>query len=266
MTTQLTTPNQHHMSDKIRRYTIALWILLILSVFHFALAAPVAPGEILAVRSKTVDVLKDGIAAWEKRMDFYEEPDHWSTNEAYRKDNKEEKLGSESPWRNQDQIELDWDSDETESDARGPDPHYNNPLGDDLFFDEEEINQLYYNEGESAKSDNSNDGNGNGNGGHNGDDNGDGSNENGNSGYDGDSENSDETVQSEQASAENTNMGPKSEHPAIPEHLTNLEKILKGALEFRPRNSGSGAVGTPKRGCREPLTVRRLVRPLPVAS
>jgi hypothetical protein len=72
------------MSEKMRRYmpVIAFWILVILSAFHFALAAPVAVREILEVRSNAVGVLKDGIAAWEKRMDSDDEPeDQWSTNE-----------------------------------------------------------------------------------------------------------------------------------------------------------------------------------------
>src|SRR6266852_7827132 len=74
--------NQHHMSDKMRRYmpVIAFWILVILSAFHFALAAPVAVREVLEVRSNAVGVLKDGIAAWEKRMDSGDEG-QWSTNE-----------------------------------------------------------------------------------------------------------------------------------------------------------------------------------------
>src|SRR6267154_2430123 len=74
----------------MRRCTIAFWILIV-SVIHFALAAPVSVGEILEVRSNTVDVLKDGIAAWEKRMDSdddYDE-DRWSMmNEAHRKNDK----------------------------------------------------------------------------------------------------------------------------------------------------------------------------------
>ncbi|KAI0283894.1 hypothetical protein BGY98DRAFT_1093558 [Russula aff. rugulosa BPL654] len=49
------------------RYSAAaFWILSMLSVFHFALAAPVA---VLEVRSNAVDAPKDEIAAWEKRMD-----------------------------------------------------------------------------------------------------------------------------------------------------------------------------------------------------
>jgi hypothetical protein len=50
------------------------------------------------------------------------------SNEAPGSYNEEHMLGSESPW---------WYSD-TESDARGPDPYYNNPPDDD-FFDESDL-------------------------------------------------------------------------------------------------------------------------------
>ena len=62
---------------------MAFWILLALSVFHFALAAPVAVGE---MRFNPVEVLKGGIAAWEKRVDSDDKPaseDPWWTNNAY---------------------------------------------------------------------------------------------------------------------------------------------------------------------------------------
>ena len=56
------------MSDKIQWYMIAFWIFLTLSVSHFALAAPVAVGEIVEVRSNPVEVLYD-VMAGDKRMD-----------------------------------------------------------------------------------------------------------------------------------------------------------------------------------------------------
>ena len=56
------------MSDKIQWYMIAFWIFLSLSVSHFALAAPVAVGEIVEVRSNPVEVLYD-VMAGDKRMD-----------------------------------------------------------------------------------------------------------------------------------------------------------------------------------------------------
>lgn len=52
----------------MRRYVIALWILSILFIFHFAVAAPVVVSEVLKVRSNAV-VVKDGITSLEKRMD-----------------------------------------------------------------------------------------------------------------------------------------------------------------------------------------------------
>jgi hypothetical protein len=226
---------------------IVFWTLIILSVSHFALAAPVAVGEIREVRSNAVDALKDGMAAWEKRMDS-DDKNRWSTNEAYRKDDNpgsssdsDDATGSYS---DEDMYLLgsdsEQDSEQTESDARGPDRYYNNryPLDDSdgLYFESDSANS----DSDSASA-NPN-GDDNGNSGYDGD--------NDNSGYDGDNDNDsdgDDTVQSEQAAAENANLGPESEHPATPEHTTDAEKLLKGVLRFRPRNSGSGAVGTPKR-------------------
>ena len=277
LTTQRTTSSdsdQYHMSDEMRWYMITFWILLIHSVSHFVLAAPVPVGEILEVRSNMVDVLRDGIAAWEKRM----ESDHGSTNEAHRKP-EDDKQGSDSDgsYNEEDMsesessaylelMESDWDlgqtrtesglnSEQMESDARGPDRYYNDPLGDDLYYDSDL--------GQGAKSDDSDSSDGNDNDSVHGSDSGydgdsDSSDDSGSNdgndndpvhgsdkGYDGDSDNSDDSVHSEQASADNTSLGPKSEHPATPEHTTNLEKILLRLI--RPRNSGSGAVGTPKR-------------------
>jgi hypothetical protein len=48
---------------------LAFCILLILPIFHFALVAPVAVGEMLEVRSNAIGVRKDEMAAWKKRMD-----------------------------------------------------------------------------------------------------------------------------------------------------------------------------------------------------
>ena len=252
------------MSDKMRRYTIAFWILLILSVSHFALAAPVAVGEILEVRSIMMDVAGDGMDSWEKRMDSGK--DQWSTNQASRKPeddnpgsnpdpddapgsyNEEDMLGSESSAF----------SEQTESDARGPDLYYNDPLrlfGEDSSFDTDLGDGAKSDDSDSndgAKSDDSNDGSDNDSGDSNGNGGFVGNDDPG--GYDGDVDNSyghdgddsDDTVHSGLTSTENTYLGPKSEHPAAtPEHITDLEKILHRFIA--PRNSGSGAVGTPKR-------------------
>jgi hypothetical protein len=79
------------MFDKMR---LAFCILLILSV-HFALAAPVAVGDMLEARSNVVDVPKDGMAVWEKRMDSDDEDYEGSTNEGYRYDNP--RPGNDAP-------------------------------------------------------------------------------------------------------------------------------------------------------------------------
>jgi hypothetical protein len=183
------------MSYKIRRYTIALCILLILSVFHFALAAPVPVGEILEVRSN-VDILEDGMAAWEKRMDSGDE---------------DLNLGSDS------------DSDTGVSDAPGSHDEEdmvsdapNEGSEDDDVVVNSDANDYYVDDGDD--------------------------------GYHagGDEENENDDVQSgEDSSVENTNPGPESEHPATPGPMADLEE-LPDELRFRPRNTGSGAVGTPK--------------------
>ena len=150
-------------------------------------------------------------------------------------------------------------SEETESDARGPNRHYNDPPDFDpdidLFYDSEDYlfdegdgdgaksgpndGAKSDNSNDSVKSDDSNDGtkSGDSNDGAKSDGSDDGNGDD--NGYDGDSDNSEDTVHSGQASADNTHLdlGPKSEHPATPEHITNLEKILNDSLGLiRPRN------------------------------
>jgi hypothetical protein len=46
----------------------AFWIFLTLSIFYSAVAAPVAVEEIVKVPSNPVEVSKDGVGTWEKRM------------------------------------------------------------------------------------------------------------------------------------------------------------------------------------------------------
>jgi hypothetical protein len=70
----------------MRRPTIAPQILLILSIFNFVLAAPVATPEINEVRDIAVDGAKVRMAVSEKRM---EPGDEWSTNAAYLTDEEE---------------------------------------------------------------------------------------------------------------------------------------------------------------------------------
>jgi metal-sulfur cluster biosynthetic enzyme len=285
---------------------IAFWILLILSFFQFALAAPVPVGEIPKVRSNAADVLK-GIRAWEKRMDINSE-NRWPTNEAYWKGdnpgsdpdpdpdgapgspNEKVMLGWESPW-DSDQMESDargpdrhylslndakdpdgapgddaqgspnekvmlgwespWDSDQMESDARGPDHHYlslndakdpDGAPGDDAQGSPNEEVMLGWEspwDSDQMESDAR------------------GPNpnylayaddpDNGNSGYDGDSDSGSNTVPDATQSSQGSGLGPESEHPT-PGHMSDFGKLLNGELRFRPRNSGSGAVGTPKEG------------------
>jgi hypothetical protein len=289
---------------------IAFWILLILFVFHwhFALAAPVAVREMLEVRINAVDVLKDGKAAWERRMDLDDE-DAWSTNEGYRKDDNpgrgrgpdnapagdnvesENMLGSESAWDSEqmgsdgrgpdpyynnppeiDEVAIgnenppgpeydedhwstneaylkdhdpggaidfdeapgdhvvlgwdsEWDSEQMKSDGRAPDHNYNNPPGDPKSGDKDD----------GGNANDANDANANANANANTNANAN-INTNANANTNGDGDNA---VKSEQASAETTpptGLAPESEHPATPEHMTDLINLSKGSP--KPRNSG----------------------------
>jgi hypothetical protein len=217
---------------------IAFWILLIHSVFRFALAAPVAVGEILEVGPNAVDVPR-GIIAWEKRMDI-DSDNRWSTNEAHRKDDNpgsdsdsdgapgdgtpgdgtpgdgvpgDGAPGDDTPAQggpNEEDMatsEMTWDSEQMESGARGPDPAFIY----DLYTEESDNGDSGYDSNFDTES-----------GIHNG-------------GYDGDSDS--DATQNSQGSVENTSLGPESEHPATPEHMSDFGMLLKGELRFRPRNS-----------------------------
>ena len=72
---------------------IASEILLILSIFNFVLAAPVAVREINEVRVNAVDVDKVGMTASEKRMD---PEDQWSTNAGSLADESTRTISSDS--------------------------------------------------------------------------------------------------------------------------------------------------------------------------
>jgi len=231
---------------------IAFWILLALrlSAFHFALAAPVAVGEILEVRPNAVGVLKDGVAVWEKRMDSDNE-DQWSTNEGHlpvkhADHSVSDDGGNDSDYTTDssdyeglngaDKVDL-WDRlgldpaqnwDGMRSNGRGPDPNHHKMS--DTGDTEVDGGNGYLSDG------------------------------NGGNGFDksykaNDDSEGDHSMQSSQGSVENASPGPQSEHPAtltkpllpLTKPLTFLEDMFKGSPKLRPRNSGSGAVGTPKR-------------------
>jgi hypothetical protein len=69
----------------------------------------------------------------------------------------------------------------------------------------------------------------------------------GDSGYDGDNDDPPDNDHSAYGSIGYTSQGPESVHPASPELMADVEKIL-GLLGPRLRNSGPSAVGTPKEG------------------
>lgn len=256
------------MSDKMRRYTISFWILLILSVFHFALAAPVAVREMLEVRSNAEDVVKGAIATWEKRVKSNDEDmDRWSTNEAYR-ENKYNKPGEYSEpydepggYIEDDMLGLEWslNSEQMESDARGPDAYDIKSVDEDdsiyLEDDSDDNNGNGGHDGENGGK-GGNDGNighDSDNGGNIDDDTDNSDNDGYSSGYDGDISDNDgdngeppDNDHSAYGSTGHMSQGRKSKHLATPELMT-VEKIL-GSLGPRPRSSGSGAVGTPKEG------------------
>lgn len=230
--------------SQMRRYIIAFCVL---SVFHFVLAAPVSIGEMLEVRN-AVDALKRG-PVWGKRMDNDEENNGWSTNEAYvevhqkfRNNNPGGDPKPDDGGYNSDDIEgyntddmfkpeSPWDPKVMGSDARGPDPYYNNPKED---YSDDEVSSANPGDKDGGAKPNNKD-------------------DVGNSGYDGDSDTDGD--RSGQGLTEYMNLGPElepepepePEHPATatPEHMTDLEKLSR----LRPRNSGSNTLGTPKGHC-----------------
>jgi hypothetical protein len=216
---------------------IASWIFLTLSVSHFALAAPVAAGEIAKVCSNPVQVLNDGIATWEKRMGPNDK-DQSSTNDVQLPhggtpggvqdaEGFKEKGMSRWGW----EWELPYDAEELGS-GRGPAA---NPVRISNNWNW----KISYNPTKEVS---------------------DGGNGNGKDGSGGDVGVGDHAVQSSQGSAENMSPGPQSEHPATPDLMTSLKEWFKQPGKplkvFRPRNSGSGAVGTPNRELQGTVAVR----------
>jgi hypothetical protein len=120
---------------------IAFWIFLTLSDLHFALAAPVAIGEIREVRSNPEEDLRDGTATWEKRMDPNDK-DQWSTNDAHLMDadpgnnsdhpddapgGDEKGVDAEGVKKKETWRSFPWNSDDFGTGDWGPDASYNNP-------------------------------------------------------------------------------------------------------------------------------------------
>ena len=196
LTTQPT--YQHHVSNKMRQYTIVPWILLALPVFHFALAAPLAVWETLEVRSNPVEALKDGITTWEKRVDHPGNAPRGSGEGVPAEGPKGDQVwGSEWPWNPEEWTTLGV-------------PSYKNPPKEKP----DDKGQLSMNDAVPVS--------GGGN----------------------------QAMQSPQGPAENMSPAPQSEHPAPPEYMSPLEKFFKeeGKYKlFRPRDSSSGVVDTPKR-------------------
>ena len=203
---------------------VAFWIYSTLSILHFALAAPVAVGEIVEARSNPVQVLNNGM---EKRTGPNDE-DQSPTKEVDNNPGNNVHLQDGDPVKDSDhpdgapgvvkegvgakgvkeegisrwgwQWELPWDAEELGSGGRESAVSLNNPP----------------NNPPKKESD-------------------------------------DRAVQSSQGSAENMGTGAESaEHSATPDLMTSLIDWFKqpgqaASKIFRPRNSGTGAVGTSRR-------------------
>jgi hypothetical protein len=214
------------MSDKMRRYMIAFLILVTLSALHFALAAPVAVGEIRAVRSNPVKDLRDRTATWEKWMEPTDpnDKDQSSTNDVHLRDGDS---GNDS-----DHPDGAPDKDEEGIDAEGvkergwtwpgewePDASDNKfPKVESAASSPVRTWRISYNPPKNPpKVESDNNGGGGG-----------------------------RAIQSSQGSAENMSPGPQSERPDLMTFLKDwLKKPGQPPKIFRPRDSGSGFVGPP---------------------
>lgn len=220
----------------MRLYMIALWILLILSIFHVTLAVPMAVREMLEARSNAVVVVKD-TAAWEKRMDpnhddgspiegdDQPDPSQSEADRVHSDDPPHSNLKSMSDVESESEHEHESESEfesgsESGSDGSHGSDNDNGDVGvegggEDYAGFDAAADNYYYGDGRPQDVD--------------------GGEGNDNDPYDGDNDNTEHSTPSD------------SEHPATPEHMSFFENIFKGPLEFRPRNSGSGAVGMPKK-------------------
>ncbi|KAF8489963.1 hypothetical protein F5888DRAFT_1892678 [Russula emetica] len=196
------------------------------------------------VRSNAVHVLNDGRAAWEKRLHSDDEDAKGSTNKGYQgysyhgSDDNDDKGGDDEAVNDDNggddeavNEEVMWGSDTTmeESDARGPDPNYNQIQDDDGGGD----NAVKNNGGDNAVKNNGGDNAVKNNGGDNAVNNNGGAQSDpddddyrGNGGYDGDDDD-DHTYDDD---------GYDSTGPTDSALLDSLR------LRIRPRNSGPGAV------------------------
>jgi hypothetical protein len=160
------------------------------SVFYFALAAPVAVGEILEVRSN-VGILKDGIAAWDKRVDPDEDHSMGSDSDSGLTDTK----GN--------YMEEDMELDAREKEPGDYDLIVNYDADDDNGNDDDNYNG---GDGHKADSDVSDDAD-----------------------SDTVSDDSDDDVHGEHSLVENTSPSPEPEHPTT-DHMTDLEKLSESDL------------------------------------
>jgi len=169
------------------------------------------------------------LLAWEKRTDS-DSDNHRSTNDAYRKRDSDDDPGNDSDPGN---APGGYDGGVDAEGVKGEDMWgRESPWDSDQGSDARGPDPYYNNPPEEVSAS----GGGSGNGGHDEDD--------------------DDAMQSSQA--ENMSLGPESEH-ATPKPMIFLENLFKGPLRLRPRNSGSGAVGTPKRELQGTIDIRAYV-------
>jgi hypothetical protein len=211
------------MSDKMRWYMIPFWIFLTLSVSHFALAAPVAVGETVEVRSNPAEVLNDAMTGREKRMDPNDK-DQPSTNDVHLPYGVPRP--GDAPGVVQEGVDAEGVKEEGVS-GSGWDPNKFPELPSNL----EEL--LWGIKGPDASHNNS-------------------PNDPPKEESGGGDQYADHAMEGSQGLAENISPGPQPEHPATPDSdlTTPLKELFKRPRRpkvFRPRNSGFGTVGTPKR-------------------
>ncbi len=229
----------------MRRYMIASWILVILSVFHFTLGAPLPIPEIQKVCSDEVNVAQDEKSVWEKRMDAGS--------------------GSNDPIDSESGSNYPTDSDSAhEGDGRGEEhAGYSTDEGHNGYgadSDKESTNEEHKTDPYDADDDENDDGNDGDGGEHEYDYMVDYSSADSDAHTDSDARHDSESLHDYSSSGEHHSDSddphdseaagtPEAspEHPPVSgfESEKYLAKLLKGAL-LRPRTSGSGAVDAPE--------------------
>ena len=226
---------------------IPFWIFLTLSVSHFALAAPVAVGEIVEVRSNPAEVVNDAMTGREKRMDLNDK-DQPSTNDVHLPDGVpgpgdvpgvvqegvdaegiKEEGASGWGWDPKKFPELPSNLEDLLWSVNGPDAEGVKDSEEQVSWDPNKFPELpsnleellrgingpytaSHNNPPEEESDGGDGGGGGGDGG------------------------GDHAMESSQGSAENISPGPQPEHPTTPDFITSLKEWL--SKSHRRRTQG----------------------------